>query len=418
MKLSASEIKFTNDKNIYDKNITAIILCAGSSTRSQLDYNKVFYLINDKTALEHSLTNFINASVYNFVITYKEEEKENFTKTINSFKNTLSFNINISLVKGGNTRTESVKNALAKVDKDCDIVSIHDGARPFATKDVIENSINSAIRFDSGISCVKTIDTIKEATNNFVTKTLNRDILYNVQTPQSFNYSKIKYAYSKIDKDIIYFDDSQVYENSNFISYISEGSYDNKKLTTIEDFSITPPLVDTNNILSTNMLKNFETESIKIGTGFDVHKLVENRDLILGGCKIEHYKGLLGHSDADVLTHAIMDALLNACGMRDIGTLFPDTDNSYKNADSIELLKKVKSLMDIDGYKIINISAVIMAQKPKINPHILNMRKMLCLALNISDLEKVNISATTTENLGIVGEEKGIACHASCLVYK
>ena len=154
---------------------------------------------------------------------------------------------------------------------------------------------------------------------------------------------------------------------------------------------------------------------IRIGHGYDVHKLVEGRKLILGGVEIEHETGLLGHSDADVLLHAISDALLGAAAMGDIGKLFPDNDPKYKGADSLVLLRKVGVNLTAAGYKISNIDATVIAQAPKLSPHIRLMRTNIARALGI-DASQVSVKATTEEGLGFSGEKLGIAAHAVCLI--
>ena len=154
---------------------------------------------------------------------------------------------------------------------------------------------------------------------------------------------------------------------------------------------------------------------MRIGLGYDVHKLVENRDLILGGVKIPYEKGLLGHSDADVLLHAIMDSLLGAAALGDIGKHFPDTDAKYKGASSIELLKQVGLFIRENGYVIGNIDATIIAQKPKMAPHIENMRNNIALALDIT-VNQINIKATTEEGLGFTGAGEGISSQSICLL--
>ena len=156
---------------------------------------------------------------------------------------------------------------------------------------------------------------------------------------------------------------------------------------------------------------------IRIGNGYDVHKLTEGRDLILGGVKIDHTMGLLGHSDADVLTHAVMDSLIGAAALGDIGALFPDTDMAYKGADSILLLKKVVALLKEKGYAISNIDSILVAQKPKISPYIQKMRENIASACEI-DVDFVSVKATTEEKLGFTGREEGISAHAVCLIVK
>ena len=154
---------------------------------------------------------------------------------------------------------------------------------------------------------------------------------------------------------------------------------------------------------------------IRIGHGYDVHKLVPDRPLVLGGVEIPHTLGLLGHSDADVLIHAIMDAILGAMGMYDIGRHFPDTDPQYKGADSLKLLEIVGQLVTQAGYRVSNIDVTMIAQRPKLRPHIAQMEQNIALALNL-DARRVNLKATTEERLGFTGEELGMACHAVCLL--
>ena len=154
---------------------------------------------------------------------------------------------------------------------------------------------------------------------------------------------------------------------------------------------------------------------MRIGHGYDVHRLVKGRKLILGGVNVNHDLGRLGHSDADVLVHAIIDSLLGAAALGDIGVLFPDTDEKYKNADSIELLKKVCRILEEKSFKIVNIDSTIIAQKPKLKEHICKMRENIANACNI-DITCVNVKATTEENLGFTGREEGIAAHAISLI--
>ena len=156
---------------------------------------------------------------------------------------------------------------------------------------------------------------------------------------------------------------------------------------------------------------------MRVGIGYDVHKLVENRKLILGGVEIEHEKGLLGHSDADVLVHAIMDSILGALALGDIGKHFPDTDPKYKGADSIKLLEFVNNLIESKGYKVNNIDSIIIAQAPKMAPHILKMRENVAKAIN-TDIDCISIKATTEEGLGFTGNKEGISCQSICSLIK
>ena len=157
--------------------------------------------------------------------------------------------------------------------------------------------------------------------------------------------------------------------------------------------------------------------NFRVGHGYDVHKLTKERDLIIGGVNIPHHLGLLGHSDADVLLHAISDSLLGAAALGDIGKHFPDTDEQYRGADSLMLLACIKELIDAEGYKVSNVDATVIAQNPKLAPFIPQMRLNIARALEL-DLNQVSVKATTEEHLGFTGDEKGIAAHAVCLIYK
>ena len=154
---------------------------------------------------------------------------------------------------------------------------------------------------------------------------------------------------------------------------------------------------------------------MRIGHGYDVHKLVDGRDLILGGVKIDHHLGLLGHSDADVLLHAVSDALLGAAGLGDIGKHFPDTDPQYKGADSLKLLQIVALRVKEAGYRVSNIDVTMIAQRPKLRPHIETMERNIAAAVGV-DVSRVNVKATTEERLGFTGAEEGMSCHAVCLL--
>jgi len=363
----------------------AIILCGGSGVRAELGYNKVFYPLGQKNVLETATDKYLNWD--RIVIVMNEHDM-----AMHSIKH-INHN-DCVFAAGGTTRSKSVYNGLQKA-KGCDIVAIHDGARPFVSKDLIDKATDSAMKFGSGIPALKIIDSIKKVSDGKITAAIPRDNLYAVQTPQVFRYDEITASYELIKNSALnYEDDSQVYGLAGYSPTIIDGDPSNKKLTTPADF--------------------LPVHAAKIGTGFDVHQLIKNRPLILGGINIPHTKGLLGHSDADVLTHAIMDALLSSASLKDIGQQFPDTDPSYKNANSIELLKKVIALLNEKNIKPTFVSAVIIAQQPKIAPYLDAIRENLSIVMGI-EKRCLNISATTTEFMGIVGEGKAIAASAVCL---
>ncbi len=366
----------------------AVILCAGTGSRTNLGYNKILHCIGKKTVLEMVLDSFENSLVNKTVLVINPADRKKTEEIAARYKN-------IDIVNGGDTRTESVRNGL-KAAVECDIAVIHDGARPYASAELINRTVESALKYGSGIAAVKTTDTVKESDDGeFITASLDRSKLYNIQTPQSFNYKLINSAYEEIEGN--YTDDSEVYALAGYTPRLVEGEYGNIKITTSED-----------------LFKGLPCRT-KIGIGYDVHRLAAGRKLILGGVDIPHDKGLLGHSDADVLIHAITDAILSAAGLPDIGVMFPDSDPATEGISSLILLDRAMKEVLKGGYTVNTVSAVIMAQKPKLGGYIPNMRKTISSHLGIPP-ERINISATTTEKLGIVGKEKGIASSASCLL--
>lgn len=381
-------MKYKPDERAPD--IGAVIVCAGKGERTGLPYNKVLYAVGRKTVLESTLDKFLALPEISHVTVVAAQSDLETVKEL-----TLPYP-EVSVVTGGNTRSQSVYNGLKA--HECDIVLIHDGARPFVDEQTIKDSIASAARYGSGIAAVPAVDTVKRINADGALASLPRNELYNVQTPQTFRYRDITNAYEKaLATDRTFTDDAEVYEYAGYAPRPVQGTYENVKITTAGDLLRAAP------------------PSCKIGAGFDLHLLVENRALILGGVEIDYPLGLSGHSDADVLTHAVMDALLSAADLPDIGVLFPDTDDKYLGVSSMLLLDRVVNEVKARGYAIGNVSAVVIAQQPKLAPVIYNIRKSLAAALGVT-VDKVNVSASTTERLGIIGEGKAIAATASCIL--
>ncbi len=363
--------------------ITVIIPSAGSGTRMKTNKNKLFLPLSDgKSILSHTIEKFLtHSAIDEIIIPCKDCDRENIQKILSEF----STNKNVLLVKGGETRTDSVQNALNITQSD--IVLIHDGARPFVTHEVIDRVIDGVKLHGAVIPVIPPQDTVKESENGYITKTLSRDSLALVQTPQGFVTEKLKYAYSIISPNEIYTDDSSVYEKIGKV-FVVRGDKNNIKLTTPED----------------------KPKEIHAGVGFDAHRFEEGRQLILGGVTVPHDKGLLGHSDADVVLHALMDALLSAVHLRDIGFHFPCTPE-FKDISSVELLKRVLKMLEEKQAEIINASIVIVAEKPKLSPYIDVISKNIAFLLGIPE-NNVSLTATTTEKLGFTGREEGIATEA------
>lgn len=366
--------------------VTAIIVAAGSSSR--MGFDKLFYKIGGMPVLAHSIRKFEQHPLVQQLVVVAganiaqvQQLAEQCTKPI-------------VVVKGGATRGQSVQNGLQYAKGE--FVAIHDGARPFVSAEIIEQTIRAAWEMGAAAPAVAVKDTIKVAQDGMVQQTPDRSTLYAVQTPQVFKKSLYIQAQQQVCDDTVT-DDCQLFERAGMPVKLTKGSYENYKITTPEDLK--------------------EEKVMRIGHGYDVHRLVEGRKLILGGVEIAYEKGLLGHSDADVLAHAVMDAILGAAALGDIGKHFPDTDPRYEGADSIFLTKQVGLLVAEKGWKIGNIDATILCQKPKLAPHIPTMRKNLANALGM-DVDAVSVKATTEEKLGFTGAGEGIAVHAVALLEK
>ena len=364
----------------------AIIAAAGSGSRAKLNKNKVLARIDGVTVIEKTVGTFLRTELFGeIILTAAPEDEKTFREL---FKNEKT----VVVTSGGATRTESVKNALDKVDGN-GVVLIHDGARPYVSEDLIKRSYALAKEKGSAVATVPAVDTLAVCKGSEILNT-GRENVFSVQTPQAFKIPLIKHAYSKITEDDVFTDDAGV-----FCKYIGrahkvDGEITNVKLTYREDFP---------------------EDRILVGCGFDLHRLEAGRALILGGVDIPHDKGLLGHSDADALLHAVMDALLSAASMRDIGYHFPDTDPKYKGISSMKLFAEVIAMLKEKGFAVNNISATIMAEKPKLMKFVPQMAANIAKVAGIAE-SAVGIGCTTLEGIGTVGREEGIAVQAYCSI--
>jgi 2-C-methyl-D-erythritol 4-phosphate cytidylyltransferase/2-C-methyl-D-erythritol 2,4-cyclodiphosphate synthase len=374
--------------------VTAIIPAAGSGSRTGLNYNKILLTIGAETVLSMTLRPFILSPIVTKIVIAANKSD---ISTINNIVSRLSADKPIIVIEGGKNRTESVKNSLIEAE-DSDIILIHDGARPFVTNKLITDVAEAAENYGGATAAVPVTDTLKRVKNEIAVETPDRSEFYAAQTPQGFKTTELLRAYEAAD-DESFTDDTALYERYIGAVRIVEGDPKNVKITTENDLTRFFPL------------------GYRVGVGYDVHPLVEGRKLIIGGVEIPHHKGLYGHSDADVLTHAIMDALLTAAGKRDIGILFPDNDNQYLNANSLHLLREVYIIISKEGFKVSNVSVEIIAEKPRLASYIPIMQANIAKVLEIES-DKVSIAATTSEGLGITGGEQAMAAHAVAAIAK
>ena len=357
-------------------NITLIVLCAGNSTRFNLQAKKQWLRIKNEP-----LWLFVSKrlqKLYDFdkIIITSHKDELNYMK---------SFSDDFTFVEGGETRQQSMKNSLEVVSSD--YVMVTDVARACIPKKIISSLINSKEKADCIVPTLKVSDTVI-----YNEKTINRDNVKLIQTPQLSNTGVLKASLNT--KEEFTDDSSAINAVGGSIFYI-EGSVKSKKLTFEKDLKQLPCLKKPS--------KNFFT-----GIGYDIHPFEENKKMYLGGVNIDVPYGFKAHSDGDVLIHSVIDALLGACGAGDIGEFFPDTDQEFKDIDSKVLLEKIVKFIYNVGYEIVNVDLTIIAQQPKINPHKKEIKKTIASLLNIEN-QFINIKATTAEKLGFIGRKEGVA---------
>lgn len=405
---------------MYDnKKIAVIIAAAGSGNRMGSGIPKQYLELKGKTVLARTVEAFVNNNstdeIYIVVSKdYAEACRNEYLNGEGSEKN--GYNKIKEIVSGGAERQDSVFAALSVISADADVVLVHDGARPFITDESIDAVVESAVRRRAAVMAVPVKDTIKVAVEEVFTETLDRSRLYSIQTPQGFDRELLIRAYHQAFAENFYgTDDAVLVEKMGEKVYLVKGDYSNIKITTKEDIGMGEAILAERDGQEIPVGQKLQEEAFRTGTGFDVHRLVEDRKLILGGVEIPFEKGLLGHSDADVLLHAIMDAMLGAAGLGDIGRHFPDGEERYRGISSLLLLKNVKELLAQSGFQIGNIDATVIAQRPKIAPYIPEMIRNTANVLEIEE-NRINIKGTTTEMLGFCGRGEGIAAQASVLI--
>ena len=382
----------------------AVIVAAGRGSRMGLGRNKVLADVAGVPVIVRTVRALAQTALFDggIVVVTGAEDMEQMRALM------AAHGLDVTLTEGGTDRQQSVHHGLLAVNPAADIIAIHDGARPLVTRAVIERTIESAKRCGSGVAAVTLKDTVKRVdAEGAVIDTPNRETLRAVQTPQTFDARLIRAAHERFaDSAERATDDAALAERALCRVMLTEGDVENIKLTTPEDMLLAQQV-----ILRREGRQEKGSERMRIGHGYDVHRLVEGRKLILCGVEIPYEKGLLGHSDADVALHALMDALLGAAALGDIGRHFPDTDPAYKGADSGKLLDHVVSLLEERGYAVGNVDVTIICQRPKLKDYIEQMRENVAAHLHVS-ADCVNIKATTTEKLGFEGDGLGISSHA------
>ena len=308
------------------------------------------------------------------------------------------------IVAGGARRRDSVANAFERVRDRAHIVVIHDAARPFVTDETIRRTVAAAVEYGAAIAAIAAHDTVKRANaDRVVTATLPREEIFLAQTPQAFRASVLKDALA-IEGDAT--DEAMLAELAGHPVRVVEGDARNLKITTPSDLAIAEHLLG---------LFVSSSATVRIGNGYDLHRLVAGRPLILGGVTIPFDKGLQGHSDADAISHAVTDAVLGAAGAGDIGRHFPDNDAAWKDANSLDLLRTSMGLVSSAGFAVGNIDVIVIAQEPKLVPYIDAIRANLANALGC-DVSRISVKGKTNEGVDSMGAGESIAVHAVALL--
>ncbi len=317
----------------------------------------------------------------------------------------------IAIVDGGARRQDSVANAFALVAGRSDIVVIHDAARPLVSADLIRRTLDAAIEHGAAIAAQPATDTVKRGdADGVIVGTLPRGEIFMAQTPQAFRVAVLRDALTLTRGSAEATDEATLVERAGHRVQLVVGDTQNMKITTADDLALAERLIGP----STQSLPEGET-MLRIGNGYDLHRLVEGRRLILGGIVIPFDKGLAGHSDADAVCHAVTDAILGGAGAGDIGRHFPDTDTAWKDADSLALLARAAQIVGDAGFSVVNVDVVVIAERPKLVPYIDAMRSSLAGALGVA-VDRVSVKGKTNEGVDSTGAGASIAVHAVALV--
>ena len=387
-----------------NKKVFGILLAGGSGRRMGTSINKILLNIGGLPCIVRSAL-ALHPFVDELILVGRSEDQDSIRLAMDSAPSRISY----LFVPGGASRQDSVYSGVKAIPEGLDeesVVIIHDGARCLLTESTVQAVLKSVKNHGSGVAAIPVTNTLRTADpDGCAGTTVPRESLFQMQTPQGFMLHEFRYAVQKADADSFQgTDDAEVMLHAGFPVFLAEGSPLNIKLTTQEDL-----------FLAEAYLSRHLSPMIRVGHGYDVHRLVDQRRLILCGVDIPYALGLLGHSDADVAVHALMDALLGAAGLGDIGRHFPDSDPQYKNISSMILLARVVETLRHEGFRPLNADITIIAQKPKLAPYISLMENNVASVLDIP-VHNVNVKATTTESLGFEGRQEGISAHAVCSV--
>jgi 2-C-methyl-D-erythritol 4-phosphate cytidylyltransferase/2-C-methyl-D-erythritol 2,4-cyclodiphosphate synthase len=411
--------------------VSAVLAAGGRGVRVGADRPKQWLDIGGRSMLELSVSALAaSGRVHEIVVAVPAEHVPEMTAVFGA-----QVTAPVTIVAGGARRQDSVANAFGRTSPHADLILVHDAARPFVTPAVIARTLDAAAEHGAAIAAMPARDTIKRATAEthgsarVIDATLPRDEIFLAQTPQVFRREVFaRVLESAGDADAT--DEAMLAERAGVPVWLVEGDAANVKITTYEDLEAARGRMsasaaggrygETSPKLGAALLPSEGGqggEMLRIGTGYDLHRLVARRPLILGGVKIPFDFGLDGHSDADIVCHAVTDAVLGAAAAGDIGRLFPDTDPKWKDADSIAMLRGAVASVHAMGYRVTNVDVTVIAERPKLLPHLDSMRANLAAALDVN-VDAVSIKGKTNEGQDAAGRGEAMACHAVALLVK
>jgi 2-C-methyl-D-erythritol 4-phosphate cytidylyltransferase/2-C-methyl-D-erythritol 2,4-cyclodiphosphate synthase len=387
--------------------VAAIIAAGGRGTRLGAARLKQLLIVGDRTILQRTFDTIeTHPGINEIVVALPTELAAAPPAFLKSAQKP------VRIVDGGARRQDSVANAFASVSEQAEIIVIHDAARPFATHRLFTSVIEAADATGAAVAAVQSSDTIKEADEHdgqlHIVRTIPRERIYLAQTPQAFQRQVLVEAIgARTSRDAT--DEATLAELTGHRVQLVEGEASNIKITTEHDLNLSKAMIGIRD--SGSGIGSVP----RIGTGYDLHRLERGKPLVIGGVRIPHDSGLAGHSDADVLCHAVTDAILGAAAAGDIGQHFPDSDPKWKDANSIDLLRSALGIVRAAGYVVANVDAVVIAEQPTLLPHIPAMRANLANAIAV-DVSAVSVKGKTNERVDALGRNEAIAAHAVALV--
>ena len=385
--------------------VSAIIAAGGRGTRLGGDRPKQFLFLGGRPVLQRSVDAFVLSDrIADVVVALPRDLVDDVPDYLRGCAKP------VEVVEGGGRRQDSVANAFARVAGRSDVVVIHDAARPLVSADLIRRTVDAAVEYGAAIAALPATDTVKRGdAGGIIVETLPRGEIFLAQTPQAFRVGVLRDALVLASRSADATDEAALAEQAGHRVRLVDGDPRNLKITDAADLEMAERLINA------PVRSPVDATTLRIGNGYDLHRLVSGRRLILGGVIIPFEKGLDGHSDSDAVCHAVTDAILGAAAAGDIGRHFPDTDAAWKDADSLALLGRAARIVVGAGFSVVNVDVVVIAERPKLAPYIDVMRANLARVLGVA-ADRVSVKGKTNEGVDSTGAGASIAVHAVALV--